>query len=310
MICTPETSNIRLVGCDGGRTYHLWGQSAGVEGVFIEQGGMEALVEAPITSLERKPTTMDGGVLRAVKTEIMEPVLQLVVSSQHVNESFGVVDGELREAFSHEKDPFYEQSTLARIEWETGSTVRWIEVVLAPGSTYEAVDPHTRGSFWVWEVHLKAYDPFWREADDIIPVTFDAPGTKTIVVSNLTGLESQHKWTGTVAQWRLPDNSWAGRPWERQPGGMYPDRTILYPALTAANGGITVDYGPTDLPVRDVTNTNLAGQMPVPGDFPKHPLPRFCQEIELAVTAVQVPAEGAAMTLRMPRRSRKPWGRV
>lgn len=312
MICEPTVSNIRLIGCDGGDIWHLHGDNAGAEGVQIAEGGLQDLWEAPIKVIERTPIRMDGGILRAVKTEIMELVLVLVISGRHINETFGVVDGDLREAFSFELDPWFEQSTLARLEWETESSTRWLDVVLTTGSKFEAdLDPRARGH-WLWEVHLKAYVPFWCEEDagTDLAVSFTAPATKTIEVANPTGVDMPQKWVCTPGQFRLPDNSWTGKRWARSPGGQYPSRTILYPNVTAAQGGLVVDYGNTDLPVRDALDTNLIAQMPVPGDYPKHIIPRFTQTQTLSVTAVQVPSGGASVMLRQPRRFRKPWGNV
>lgn len=303
-------SNIRIVGCDGGEVFHIHGENAGLEGVELLAGGLEALWEAPIRILERTPVRMDGGVLRAVKTAIMEPVITVGITGKFINETFGVVDGALREAFSFELDPYYDDSTLARIEWETDEGTRWLEVVLTAGASYDAdLDPHKPG-YWRWEIHLKAYTPYWQSDPVIEPVEFTAAGSKTVIASNPTGVDMAQIWRGTVAQWELPDNSWAGRRWAREPGGLYPDRTVLYPNITAANGGLVVEYGDVDLAVRDVANTNLIGQMPVQGDGPRHKIPAFTQEVELTVTATHVPAGGAMMQLVQPRFNRKPWGRV
>ena len=174
----PSVSNVRIVGCDGGETFHIAGEDAGAEGVKLLKGGLQALWEAPIRVVERRPIKMDGGILRAVKTEIMEPVITVGISRKLVNETFEVVDGALREAFSFEKDPYYDQSTLARIEWETEDSTRWIEVVLTEGQSFDAeLLPQHHGS-WVWEIHLKNYDAYWREPDVVKPLTFASAGTR------------------------------------------------------------------------------------------------------------------------------------
>lgn len=302
-------SNIRIIGADDGPVYHIHGDQSGDEGVELVEGGLEDLYEAEVRVIERTPVRMDGGVLRGVKTAIMEPVITLLVRGDHVS-PFGQVDGELREAFSHELDPYDEQSTLARIEWETKDSTRWLEVVLTPGSKHESkLVPQERG-WWEWEVHLKAYTPFWMQDDDIVPLEFTEDGTKQIMVDNPTGVDMAHKWVGTQAQWTLPDNTWTGRRWERQPGGRFPDRTITYPNLTPAHGGIRIDHGDSELQVRDGYDHNLAGQMPVQGEAPRFLIPRFCQPVLIDVTAENVPPEGAMIQLRKPRRFRKPWGRV
>ncbi|MCF8610068.1 hypothetical protein L5G28_07815 [Gordonia sp. HY285] len=312
--CGPggSTSNIRIIGCDDGEVHPIHGEDAGTTGATLKLGGLEDLYEAPIRTVERTPVRMDGAILRSVKTAVMEPVITVIVKGDQVNE-FGQVDGALREAFSFELDPYYPDSTLARIEWETGDSTRWLEVVLAEGSSYETEKvPHSDGE-WEWEIHLKAYVPFWQEDDEVTSVEFtqaESGTTKPITVSNPTGVDMAHKWSGTVATWKLPDNSWEGRSWDRKPGGLWPTRTVPYPDLTADNGGLIVDMDPMQLPVRDAYDTNLIGAMPVQGDFPKYLIPRFTQEQTLDVTATNVPAAGAAMTLRQPRRFRKPWGRV
>ncbi len=307
---SPEVSNVRIVGCDGGDVFHIAGEDAGVEGVKLLKGGLQALWEAPIRVVERTPIKMDGGILRAVKTAIMEPVITVGISRKLVNETFGVVDGALREAFSFEKDPYYDQSTLARIEWETEDSTRWIEVVLTEGQSFDAeLLPQHHGS-WVWEIHLKNYDAYWREPDAVEPLTFSSAGTQSMPISNPTGVDMPPAWVGTRAQWTVADNTWSGKAWERVPGGSYPDRSLLYPNLTADNGGIKIDLDPSRLPVRDAFDRNLVGQMPVRGDYPKNLIPRFTQPTTVEVTAANVPVGGAMIQCRQPRRFRRAWGRV
>ena len=312
MTCTtsiPE-SNIRLIGCDGGDTFHLLGEDAGTEGVNLLEDGFEGLIEAQIKVMERTPVRMDGAILRAVKTAVMEVTLEVSIDSRWVNDTFTEVDGALREAFSFELDRYYPDSTLARIEWETGDGVRWIDVVLTEGQDYQVHrDPNRRG-WWVWKIALKAYEPFWKADTIATPLVFAEPGVQQIEIANLSGVPMRQKWVGTVAQWRLPDNSWSGRRWNRAPGGRFPTRTVLYPALTTLNGGITVDYTPGELPVRDKNDTNLIATMPIPGDYPKFHIPEFTQPQLVTVEAVQVPPGGAAIVLHLPRRFRRPWGRV
>ncbi|AMS02868.1 minor tail protein [Gordonia phage Stultus] len=314
--CLPAgspVSNIRLVGCDGGKTFHLYGDHAGDEGVELAWDGLEELYEPPIRVIERTPIRMDGGVLRAVKTAIMEPVVTLVIHGDHVN-PFSIVDGEIREALSFELDPYYEASTLARIEWETADSTRYIEVVLTAGTKYDVEHvpgDHPRRGWWVWELHLKAYMPFWQEDDVVVPVQFDSDGTKTAVISNPSGVDMEHKYVGTAATYTLPDNTWSGPPWKREPGGMFPNRTLTYPDIDPVeNVGITVDYSPGEIPVRDAFDHNMVAQMPSPGDYPKHPIPRFCQPVEIEVSATNVPPEGAVLMIHQVRRFRRAWGRV
>lgn len=306
----PEVSNIRVVGCDGGQTFHLYGEGAGEEGAVLLKDGLRELFEAPVRVVERAPVRRDGAVLRAVKTAVMEPVLRVGISRKLVNETFGVVDGAFREAFSHELDPYYEDSRLARIEWETEDGTRYIEVVLTGGQSYDAeLVPHRHGS-WIWEVHLKAYDPFWRQDTKPIAVEFATAGTKQIAIENPTGVDLAPTWIGTRGQYRLPDNTWGGAPWKRAPGGRFPDRKLLYPNVTTAMGGIKITPDPGQVPVRDAYDHNLIAMMPVQGESPKHLIPRFTQKQKIPVEAVQVPAGGARLELHRTLRYRKPWGRV
>ncbi|MFZ2488691.1 MAG: hypothetical protein WAZ19_11260 [Anaerolineae bacterium] len=306
----PPRSNIRIIGCDGGQVWHVHGDHAGEEGVTLVEGGFGELIESKIRTLERVPVRMDGAILRAVKTETLTFTIELSVHEQWRNGAFGEIDGALREAFSFELDLWYPESTLARIEWTTSDDgPRWLDVVLSSSSYELTIDPHRRG-WWIWKVTLKAYDPYWTAAPVPVPLVFTEPGVKPIRISNPTGVPMHHLWSGTVAQWRLPDNSWQGRPWHRAPGGRHPDRKILYPALTTANGGLVVNYAPGELKVRDKHDTNLIATMPTPGDYPQHFLPPFTQEQTVYVEAVSVPPGGAAIKLIQPRRYRRPWGRV
>lgn len=308
-ITTIPRSNIRVVGCNGGKTWHVHGEYAGEEGATLVENGFGELIEAKIRTLERTPVRMDGAILRAVKTETLMFTIELSVNEKWRHGSFGEIDGDLREAFSFELDPWYPGSTLARIEWDTDDGTRWLEVVMASSSYALERDPHRRG-WWLWKVTLKAYDPYWTAKAEPKSLVFTEPGVQPIEISNPAGVPMHHLWSGTVAQWRLPDNSWEGPPWKRAPGGRYPDRKILYPALTELNGGIVVDYTPGQLKVRDKHDTNLIATMPTPGDYPQHVIPPFTQKQTVLVEAVSVPPGGAAIKLIQPRRFRRPWGRV
>ena len=313
-VARRRTPNVYIVGADGGPTFHLLGAHAGEEGVMSPEGGLSGLWEAPIVTLERSPVRMDGAVLRAVKTQIMEITLTVWVSDKYVSTGmldpdFAVLDGEFREAFSFELDPYYPDSALARIVWDDVDSLRWVEVCLASANPKFEVVPQNRG-WWEVELKLKAYNPFWQEEPDIVPVTFSGTGSHTITVSNPGAVPGYLKYVGTRAQYQLPDNTWAGRKFEREPGGLYPARTLLYPPLGPSNGGIVVDYTPGRIPVRDGADTNLIAQMPVPGDYPKYPLPPHTQEVELTVQAVAVPTGSATLMVVQQRQFRRPWGRV
>lgn len=302
-------SDIRIIGCNGGKTWHVHGDGAGEDGVTLVEGGFGELIEAQIKTLERTPVRMDGAILRAVKTEVLSFTIELSVNEKWRHGEFGDIDGDLREAFSFELDLWYPGSTLARIEWETEGCTRWLEVVMASSSYELTVDPHRRG-WWIWKVTLKAYDPYWQELPKVEPLMFSAPGVKHVEISNPSGVVMHQIWSGTVGQWRLPDNTWQGKPWHRAPGGRFPTRKLLYPNLSAVNGGLVVDYTPGRLKVRDKNDTNLIATMPVPGDFPQFPIPPSTQKQTVPVQAVVVPPGGAAIKLIQPRRFRRPWGRV
>lgn len=307
------TSNIWIEGCDDGDTFPLFGTGGGTSGLCLMRGGLEDLYEAPIRTVERTPQRMDGGILRAVKTAIMEPVVSVFVKKDHLN-AFEIVDGQFREAFSYELDPYNPNSKLARIVWQTEESTRWIEVVIAEGTSWQANEvvtvPQLAGYYEV-ELHLKAYMPFWQEDDLITPIEFLTDGSKTVEIENPTGVDMAPKWVGAPATYTIPDNTWEGPAWNRAPGGLFPTRTVTYPDLDAVtNGGIRIDLDPMSIPVRDAYDTNLVGLMPVPGDYPKHLIPRHTQKQNLTVSATNVPEEGAMLILRQPRRYRRPWGRI
>ncbi|WP_298446064.1 hypothetical protein [Gordonia sp. (in: high G+C Gram-positive bacteria)] len=309
--CTGSISrsNIRLIGADGAGIFHLHGDGAGEEGATLVEGGFGELIESNIKVLERTPVRMDGAILRAVKTEVLTFTIELSVNGRHVNQELLQVDGPLREALTFEVDRWDPDSRLARIEWETDDDLRWVEVVLSSMSYEITIDPHRRG-WWIWKVTLKAYEPFWKARAVPKGVVFTEPGIKQVEISNPSSLPMYHQFSGTVAQWRLPDNTWQGPRWKRAPGGRYPNRKILYPALTELNGGLVVDYTPGEIKVRDKADTNLIATMPTPGDYPQFCIPPFTQRQTIDIEAVQVPPGGAAIKLIQPRRYRRPWGRV
>jgi hypothetical protein len=115
------------------------------------------------------------------------------------------------------------------------------------------------------------------------------------------------KWIGTRGQWVVPDVSWAGKKHHRAPGVSKltkrddSERSILMPVITEIQGGFTVDLDPGEIMVRDAHNTNILGQMPVPGMFFEYPIPPHTPETLLPVSVTGAPAGGAMLQCVQPR---------
>ena len=121
----------------------------------------------------------------------------------------------------------------------------------------------------------------------------------------------------TRCQATLPDFSWSGAPGARVPGidklsGRDDSaRTILCPLLNATHGGATIDLehlvGNT-LMIRDASDQNMLGQMPVPGKYFTYEIPSHTPPTNLPVSYTGAPAGGAMIRYIMPRRWDEPFG--
>ncbi|MFF1531506.1 hypothetical protein, partial [Cellulomonas sp. NPDC058312] len=140
-------------------------------------------------------------------------------------------------------------------------------------------------------------------------------GSGSVIVSNPTDQPMKQKWIVTRGNWTLPDVSWRGKPGARFRGidklraRDDSNRMILMPPIGAIQGGATVDLDTdNELMVRDAHNTNLLGQMPVPGRYFMYVIPPYTQETELPVSVTGAPAGGAMVKLVQPRRWSTPRG--
>ncbi len=223
--------------------------------------------------------------------------------------------GQFREAFDYREDDWDHDAKLARIQVISEKSDRSLDVQLYEHPDFNPnIDPVYRGHADP-KLPLRAGQPMWYEPDVVTTwSTTSTSGSGEIIVSNPTDQVMYQKWILTRGSWTLPDKSWAGPKRHRVPGISKlngrddSNRTILMPTITAVHGGAVVDLDPMKLMVRDAHDTNLLGQMPVPGRYFEYAIPPYTPETPLPVSVTGAPAGGAMVQLVQPRLWSEPIG--
>ncbi len=305
-----------------GQTWHVHGDQAGAEGVYLRQDQVDGLIETPVRQVWDANARQVGGTLRGMWRDVRDIGLGFIIQPKG-SQTVGQVEDAFRQSFVYRKDQWDWDAVLPRIEITdpVNSTTRSIDVQL-----YEQADFNPGTDFLVTDaalpiLPLRAGQPLWYEDDIIEPwSTTGTSGSGTIDISNPTPEPMYAKFVLTRATaWVLPDLSWSGPPYARVPGTDKrtgrddSSRTILMPEITTAHGGATVDLdyiNGTALMIRSASDENLLGQMPVPGQYFIHEFPSFLQPTTIPVSVSGAPAGGAMVQLVQPRRFERPIGGV
>ena len=303
---------INVHGCDGS-FWPVHGEDAGADGVWLGQDQVKGLYDAPVRSAWRSGAREPGGRMKGMWHEVRDLSLGFHITARRLpGGDQEDIDSRFRQAFDYREDPWDHDARLARIEAITDNSTRSLEVQLYEKPDFDPdIDP-IRMDYLNLILPLRAGMPFWYEPDVVTSWFTLTAGAGEIEVENPTDLPMYHKWICTIADWVLPDVSWEGPPGDRHPGVSKltgrddSQRAIIMPHLTAINGGAVVDLDPMKLMVRDKHDTNLLGQMPVPGMFFEYVIPPYTQRQTLPVSVTNVPAEGAMVQLVQPRR----WSRM
>lgn len=306
---------VNIHGCDGS-FWPVHGEDAGSEGVWLGYDQVKGLYDARTRTAWKEGARQNGGSMKGMWFEIRDLSLGFeIVASRVPGGDAADIDSRFRQAFDYREDLWDHDAKLARVEVIEDNSVRSLDVQLYEQPDFDpAVDP------LVWghsnpKLPLRAGYPFWYEPDEITTwSTASTSGSGLIEVENPTDLPMYHKWIVTRGDWTLPDVSWSGPPGNRQPGVSKltgrddSARAILMPTIGALEGGATVDLDPMKLMVRDATDTNLLGRMPVPGMFFEYVIPPYTQRQTLPVSVTGAPAGGAMVQLVQPRNWTRPYG--
>jgi hypothetical protein len=311
-----DTLTIRIHGADGSM-WPVHGEGQGERGVWMSEEQVEGLFSAPIRQSWTSGAQEVGGTQDGQWYDVRDLNLGF-----HVTDAAGPVDvtyAMFRQAFVSRVDRWDHTARSARIEVHSpNSGSRFLDVLLYEKPDFDpGRDPLVDG-YSNPILPLRAGQPFYY-SDDVIS-TFSstlATATGEVTVSNPCPLPMYPKWVVTRCQAALPDLSWSGKPGARVPGvdklsGRDDSgRFIWLPLLNETHGGATVDLehliGNT-LMIRDTSDQNMLGQMPVPGKYFTYEIPPWTPPTQLPVAYVSAPTGGAMIQLIQPRRWEEPFG--
>ncbi|MFC9768480.1 hypothetical protein [Rhodococcus jostii] len=289
------------------------GADAGSAGVYLGQDQVKGLFDTPTRTFWAQGAHQSGGTMKAQWDEIRDISLGFHVLTGSSGRATEDILSRFRRAFDYREDPWDHDARLARIEVITDrSGTRCLDVQLYEAPDFNPGTDPIKAGYGNPILPLRAGQPNWYQ-DDVITSwsTTATSGSGTITVSNPTDQPMKQKWIITRGDWTLPDVSWEGAPGVRVPGvdklrGRDDrDRMILMPTLGAIQGGATVDLDTDkELMVRDAHDTNLLGQMPVPGRYFLYVIPPYTPDTELpvSVTGARGGGVGAMVQLVQPRR--------
>lgn len=297
-------------------TWHVHGPNSGAEGVSMGKDQVKGLFAAPVRTAWKSGARQIGGRPKARWYDPRDLSLGFhIVAARVTAADQETIMSQFRQAFDYREDDWDHDAVLPRLQVITDRSDRSLDVQLhAHPDMDPGIDPLVSGHANP-VLPLRAGMPFYYET----PVTTSwstasSSGSGNITVSNPTDLPMMHKWVLTRGNWTLPDRSWEGPKHHRRPGVSKltgrddSTRAIVMPTIGVVQGGATVDLDPDELMVRDAHDTNLLGQMPVPGRYFEYVIPPWTQEQTLPVSVTGAPAGGAMVQLIQPRYWSEPIG--
>lgn len=296
----------------GETVFHVYGEHQGIEGVWLGQGQVEGIYDAPVQVTDKTGAFQIGSTRKGHKWlhrdmelgfHVIETATEEAIGSFEWNESV------FRQIFDYRLDPWATDPKPTVVEVETElSGVRKINVLMYEQPDFASdVDPLLQ-QYGNIIMKLRANEPMWYEDDVVEEFTSDATSASGFIeVSNPTDQVMYHKWVLTPATWTIPDRQWIGDPGERTTGGDQGNRFVEGVVITAANGGAVGDLDRAELMWRDLNNTNLLGQLGG-AKILNFPIPPYTPLTLLPISFEASPYGGATAQLIQPRRWSRPYG--
>lgn len=288
----PGVTAIRIV--KGSTTFHVHGDQAGAEGIWLAKGQVTGLYDSPVQTTWKTGAFQVGSTQRSKK--FLHRDLQLGFHIKDTTTSWEFNESEFRNVFDYEEDPWDDNYEPTVIEVETElSGVRKLDVLMYEAPQFDSeLDPQMQ-QFGNVIFQLRAGQPFWYEDD----YTSSRSTSGNVTVQNLSDQIAYQKWVLTPGTYTLPDYSWTGAPGFRT---VDVSRTVSGITITSENGGAVIDLDRNELMFRDSNNTNLLAQLA--GTFFEFPIPPYTPATSLPV----VISGGGSVQLRVPQRWSRPWG--
>lgn len=292
--------NIRIT--KGDTVFHVHGDQAGAEGVYLAKGQVQGLYDSPVRTTWKSGAFQVGSSQRARKFEHRDLALGFHIKDTLTSWQFN--DSQFRRIFDYEEDPWdvnYEP-TVVEVDTDLSGT-RKLDVLMFEAPDFDPdLDPVQQQHGNVI-LKLRAGQPMWYEDDYTFTFTGSgASASGTVSVVNPTDQIAYHKFVLTPATWTLPDRDWVGAPGARVVSGS---RNVSGVTITSNNGGAVVDLDRQELMFRDANNTNLLAQLA--GKFFEYPIPPYTPATNLPVS-YSGGGSGASVTVRIPVRWSRPWG--
>ena len=287
----------------GSTVFHVHGDKAGAEGVWLARGQVNGLYDAPVKTTWKTGAFQEGSTQKFRKW--LHRDLELGFHIKETFTSYEFNDSLFRQIFDYQEDPWDPNWEPTVLEVETTlSGTRRLDVLLHEAPDFVADTDPQQQQYGNLILKLRAGQPFWYEDDVVSTYTATGPsGSGTVTISNPTDLTMYHKWVLTPATWSLPDYQWAGGRGARTPVNS---RVVGGITVTTTNGGAVVDLDRQELMFRDQNNTNILAQLA--GKFFEYPVPPYTPATQLPVLFTGQPGVSASVQLRQPRRWSRPWG--
>lgn len=300
----PGIIAVRIV--KGDRVFHVHGDRAGEEGVWLAAGQVHGLYEAPVRTTWKTGAFQDGSWQKARKWLHRDITLGFHIRDTFT--SYELNDSLFRQMFDYELDRWELTPAQTTIEVETHlSGIRKIDVLMYEAPEFDPdIDP-LQNQYGNYIFKLRAGQPFWY-SDDIVSTFTDTTtsSTGTLTAENPSDQIAYQKFVLTRGTWTLPDVQWVNGRGLRVPGGPNKERSVSGIVVSTINGGAVVDLDRQNLMFRDANDTNILAQLA--GKFFNYAIPPYTPATTLDVSYASAPAGGAMVRLLIPQRWSRPWG--
>lgn len=304
-------TNTQIVGVRirrGDEVFHVHGDQAGAEGVWLGQGQVQGIYDSPVKTTYKSGAFQVGSKYKGKQRGHRDLLLGFHVID--TTNSYEFNESAFRQIFQYELDPWDVTHTPTTIEVETTlSGTRCLDVLMYEQPEFNADSDPLQSQYGNLIMKLRAAQPDWYEPD--YTATFsssEGSASGTIVVSNPCDLPAYPRYVVTQATWQLPDPQWVGVPAARTPGGADETRILSPMTVPSTSGaGAIVEWDRSELTFRDANNTNLMGQ--IGGNlFPIYCIPPQTPPTPLTIAYTSAPSGGAMAQVEIPRRWSRPWG--
>ncbi|MGC4964238.1 hypothetical protein [Gordonia sp. DT101] len=300
-----DRCSVTIFGVDNTR-WDVHGPLAGRQGVWIGEGQLSGILDAPLESAWSETAAGIGA--RHVRDRYKPRDL---IVGFHVNGEGETVPGQREDALARALVPppyiYSPTKRTGRAEVTTEmSGMRWIyfrgqEVPEIDTGRDFLADAYANPIY-----NLRAGFPLW-ESETIVRAfeTENTSATGEIIVENPSDTPCRYTVILTPGDWLLPDPSWSGEIGEVAPGGPHATRTIAV-SVTEEHSGAVLSRNPQKLPVATPAGHNLLSAQQ--GRFLVYDIPPWTPATALPIAVSNAPTGGARAEYHLTQHWTRPWG--